>query len=74
MNKKINKQVNSEAMTLSVAKIMNTVFEKTILENFLAIQWLGLSVFTAMARVQYLLKELRYHKLQGVVPQKRKIN
>lgn len=61
-------------MTLNVAKIMNIVFEKIILENFLAIQWLGLSVFTAIARVQSPLKELRYHKLQGMAPQKRKIN
>ena len=35
--------------------------------NSLVVQWLGLSAFTAMARVQFLVRELRFRKLQGVV-------
>ena len=31
------------------------------LENSLEVQWLGLSIFTAVAQVQYLVTELRSH-------------
>ena len=34
-------------------------------ESSLVIQWLGLSAFTAVTQVQYLVRELRAHKTQG---------
>ena len=38
----------------------------------LAIQWLGLSAFTAVAKVQSLVRELRSHKLHGTAGKKKK--
>ena len=39
--------------------------------NSLAVHWLGLSALTAVARVQSLVGELRFHKLCGVAKQKK---
>ena len=36
----------------------------------MAVQWLGLSAFTARAQVQSLVGELRSHKLHGVTKKK----
>ena len=41
--------------------------------NPLVVQWLGLSAFTAMARVQSLVRELRSCKLLGVAKKINKI-
>ena len=38
--------------------------------NSLAVQWLGLSTFTALAQVQSLVRELRSHKLLCVAKNK----
>ena len=35
--------------------------------NFLAVQWLGLSIFTARAQVSSLVMRLRSHKLLSAV-------
>ena len=35
------------------------------LGNSLVVQWLGLGAFTARARVQSLVRELRYHELHN---------
>ena len=40
--------------------------------NSLAVQWLGLSAFTAGAWVQSLVGELRHHKLCSTAPAKKK--
>ena len=43
-----------------------SIFNKIIIGNSLAVQWLALSVFTAGARVQSLVGELRSHKPRNV--------
>ena len=40
--------------------------------EFPAVQWLGLGNFTARARVQSLVRELRSHKLSGMAKKKKK--
>ena len=42
------------------------------LGNSLAVQWLGLGTFTAVAQVQSLVRELRSRKPQSVATKKRK--
>ena len=44
----------------------NCLLKIPILGNSLAVQWLGLSTFTAVARVQSVVRELRSHKLRGM--------
>ena len=39
--------------------------------NSLAVQWLGLGTFTAMARIQSLFGELRSHKLPSAAKKKK---
>ena len=40
--------------------------------NSLAVQWLELGAFTAAARVQYLVGELRSHKPRSVAKKKKR--
>ena len=42
------------------------------LGDSLAVQWLRLGAFTAVAWVQFLVRELRHHKPQGVAKQRKK--
>ena len=51
-----------------------TFFVKFFLKrgNSLAVQWLGLSTFTAMAQVQSLVGEVRSQKLCGIAKKKKK--
>ena len=44
---------------------------KFTLGNFLVVQWLRLSTFTAVEWVQSLVKELRSHKFNGVAKNKK---
>ena len=45
-----------------------------MLGNSLAVQWLGLSAFTAVAQVQSLAGELRSHKPCGMAKRKKIIS
>ena len=48
---------------------MVSLFIKLAIGNSRTLQWLGLGAFTAGARVQSLIGELRSRKLHGVAPQ-----
>ena len=42
------------------------------LGNSLVVQWLGLVTLTMVAQVQFLVRELRFHKLCSTAPQNKK--
>lgn len=50
------------------------VYHSTVVQygKFREVQWLALAAFTAMAYVQTLTGELRFHKLHGVAKKKKK--
>ena len=55
-----------------VSQIIWWILFKPVSGHSLAVQWLGLSAFTAMARVQSLVRELKSHKLSGADQKKKK--
>jgi len=48
------------------------VKKKKIPGNFLAVQWFGLRAFTAVAQVQFLVRELRSHLPHAAKKKKKK--
>ena len=51
---------------LKMIMCLKNLNKNLILGNSLAVQWLGLDAFTAVARVQFLVRELRSCKRRGV--------
>ena len=60
------------AYNISDFNFVLNIFRIRKLGNSLAVRWLGLHAFTAVARVQSLVGEIRSHKPQGTAKKKEK--